>query len=72
MAAERSATMSEKNLREWSPELLKAAESAVERKRIEDEMLAKMCEPCRKLYIAAWAKRMANRMVELGESELPI
>lgn len=51
------------------PELLRLAEVAVERKKIEEEMLAKMCEPCRKVYIEAWAKALAAQSVAMGEME---
>lgn len=53
-------------------ELLKLAAAAVERMESEKAMLTKMCQACVKVYNEAWAERMAKRMVELGESELPI
>lgn len=51
------------------PETLRLARLALERKKAEDEMLAQMCEPCRRVYVGAWAKRIAAQWAELGEIE---
>ena len=60
------------NMPERSPEHRKLAEEALKRLEEEKTKLAAMTPWQRKNYIEEWAKRLANHMVELGESERPI
>jgi len=50
--------------RKFSPELLAAAQAAVERQEAEKRKLAAMSPEERKAYVAAWAKRLAAEQVE--------
>lgn len=51
----------------WSPELMEAARQALARQEAEKAKLAAMSPEDRKIYIAAWAKRLAAEAVEIGE-----
>lgn len=53
--------------RTWSPELMKAAQEAVERNNAEKVKLAAMTPEEREAYIRAWASRLAAESVEIGE-----
>jgi hypothetical protein len=53
--------------RKWSPELLKAAQEAVDRNNAEKAKLAAMTPEQRKAYISEWSKRLAAEWVEIGE-----
>lgn len=53
--------------RVWSPELLALAKAAVERQDAENKKLAAMTPEERKAYVAAWAKRLAEESVAIGE-----
>jgi acyl-CoA reductase-like NAD-dependent aldehyde dehydrogenase len=50
-----------------SPELMEAARQALARQDAEKAKLAAMTPEERKIYIAAWAKRLAAESVEMGE-----
>lgn len=51
----------------WSPELMEAARQALARHEAEKAKVAAMSPEERKVYIAAWAKRLAAESVEIGE-----
>lgn len=51
----------------WSPELMEAARQALARQDAEKAKLAAMTPEERKIYVAAWAKRLAAESVEMGE-----
>lgn len=55
-----------------SEELMRLAKKAAEASEAENAKVAAMSSEEREKYIEAWADRMAARMVELGESELPL
>lgn len=55
-----------------SEELMRLAKQAAEASAAENAKVAAMSPEEREKYIHAWAERMAARVVELGESELPI
>ena len=53
--------------RTWSPELLKAAQEALQRIQAREVKEAAMSPAEREAYINEWAKRLADQSVEIGE-----